>query len=59
MNTACTAHAERTSYFATLPLYPFLEPEDTVVYLDIDDSQMREEGNEKGVKNRKKIGKIN
>jgi len=58
MNTACTVHADSTSYFATLPLYPFLEPEHTVVYLDIDDSQIREEGNEKDVKNRKKIGKM-
>jgi len=58
MNIACTAHAASTSYFATLPLYPFLDPVDTVVYLDIDDSQMREEEKEKDVKNRKKIGKI-
>jgi hypothetical protein len=58
MTTACTAHADSTSYFATLPLYPFLDPEVTVVYLDIDDSQMREKGNEKDVKNRKKIGKM-
>lgn len=54
MTTAGTAHAEKTSYFATLSLYSFLDPEDTVVYLDIDDSQMREEGNEKDMK----IGKM-
>lgn len=58
MTAACTAHAESTPYFATLPLYSFLDPEDTVVYLDIDGSQMREEGKEKDVKSRKKIGKM-
>jgi hypothetical protein len=58
MNTVCTAHAESMSYFATLPLYPILDPGDTVVYIDIDDSQLREEGNKKDVKNKKKIGRM-
>jgi hypothetical protein len=57
MTTSFTAHAESAWYFAAFPLYSFLVPEDTLLYLDIDDSQKRGKGSEKDVK-KKKIFKM-